>query len=176
MAKFLSDVKTLRENARKNLRKGSITDAYGADLPRVLEVLNQSLATELICVLRYQQHSFAAHGLDSEAVAAEFLQHAREEQGHAELIAARIGQLGGDPDFNPDTFSSRAHSEYKTATSLIEMIKENLIAERIAISSYTEIIAWLGDGDPTTRRMLEEILAVEEEHANDMVNLLDDKK
>jgi len=172
MAKFLSDVKTLRENARKNLRKGSITDAYGADLPRVLEVLNQALAT----VLRYQQHSFAAHGLDSESVAAEFLTHSREEQGHAELIAARIGQLGGEPDFNPDTFSSRAHSEYKTATSLTEMIKENLIAERIAISSYSEIIAWLGDGDPTTRRMLEEILAVEEEHANDMVNLLDDKK
>jgi bacterioferritin len=173
VASFLSDVKTLRENARKNLRMGSITEGYGADLPRVIDVLQQSLATELICVLRYQQHFFAAHGLDSEAVAAEFLAHSREEQDHAELIAARIGQLGGQPDFNPDTFSNRGHSEYKTASSLTEMIRENLIAERIAISSYSEIIAWLGEGDPTTRRMLEEILAVEEEHANDMVNLLD---
>jgi len=172
MAKFLSDVKTLRENARKNLRQGSITDAYGADLPRVIEVLQQSLATELICVLRYQQHSFAAHGLDSEAVAAEFLEHSREEQGHAELIAARIGQLGGDPDFNPDTFSARAHSEYKTATSLTEMIKENLIAERLAVDHYRELIRYFGDDDPSTRVMLEGILSVEEEHATDMHDLL----
>jgi bacterioferritin len=169
---FLSDVQSLRENARKNIKKGPITDAYGADLPKVIEVLNQSLATELICVLRYTQHHFAAKGLNSESVAAEFLEHAKEEQGHAEQIAARISQLGGDADFNPDTLTKRAHSEYETADTLTEMIKENLVAERIAVSSYTEIIAWLGAGDPTTRRMLEEILAVEEEHADDMANLL----
>jgi bacterioferritin len=176
MADFLTDVKTLRENARKNIKKGPVTDSYGADLPKVLDVLNQSLATEWICVLRYTQHHFAAKGLNAESVAAEFLEHAKEEQGHAELIAARISQLGGDADLNPDTFSARAHSEYETAKTLTAMIKENLVAERIAISSYTEIIAWLGDGDPTTRRMLEEILAVEEEHADDMANLLVEKE
>ncbi len=175
MEEFLTDVKTLRENARKNIKKGPVTDTYGADLPRVIEVLNQSLATEFVCVLRYTQHHYAAKGLSSEAVAAEFLAHAKEEQGHAERIAARISQLGGTPDFNPDTLAKRAHSEYETADSLTEMIKENLIAERIAISSYTEIISWLGDADPTTRRMLEEILAVEEEHADDMLNLLEGK-
>jgi bacterioferritin len=172
MADFLTDVKTLRENARKNIKKGPVTDSYGADLPKVIDVLNQSLATELICVLRYTQHHFAAKGLNSESIAAEFLEHAKEEQGHAELIATRISQLGGDADFNPDTLSTRAHSEYETAKTLTAMIKENLVAERIAISSYTEIINWIGDGDPTTRRMLEEILAVEEEHADDMANLL----
>jgi bacterioferritin len=173
MAKFLSDVKTLRANAKKNIKKGPITDAYGADLPKVIDVLNQSLATEIICVLRYQQHHFAARGLESEAIAAEFLEHAREEQGHAELLATRISQLGGEPDFNPATVTGRAHSEYKTAKSLKEMVRENLIAERIAVASYTEIIEWLGTADPTTRRMLEEILAKEEEHAEDMANLLE---
>jgi bacterioferritin len=175
MKEFLTDVKTLRENARKNMGKGPVTDAYGADAKKVIEVLNQSLATEIICVLRYQQHFFTAKGLNSESVAAEFLQHSREEQGHAEKIAARISQLGGSPDFNPDSLSERAHSQYETATDLVEMIKENLVAERIAVSSYTEIVAWLGNDDPTTRRMIEEILAVEEEHAEDMVNLLDGK-
>ncbi len=173
MEDFLTDVKTLRENARKNMRKGPVTDAYGADVKKVIEVLNQSLATEIVCVLRYQQHSFTAKGLNSESVAAEFLQHSREEQTHAEKIAARISQLGGSPDFNPDTLTKRAHSQYETAKSLVEMIKENLVAERIAVSAYTEIIAWLGNDDPTTRRMIEEILAPEEEHADDMANLLD---
>ena len=173
MKDFLTDVASLRENARKNMRKGPVTDAYSADVKKVIDVLNQSLATEIVCVLRYQQHFFTAKGLYSESVAAEFLQHSREEQAHAEQIAARISQLGGSPDFNPDSLSTRAHSQYETAKSLIEMIKENLVAERIAVSSYTEIIAWLGNDDPTTRRMIEEILAMEEEHADDMANLLD---
>ena len=172
MEEFLIDVEKLRESARKNMKKGPVTDAYGADVERVIEVLNDSLATEFICVLRYTQHHFAAKGLESESIAAEFLAHANEERAHADLLAARIAQLGGDPDFNPTTFSERAHSQYQTATSLTEMIKENLVAERIAISVYTEIIKWLGDGDPTTRRLIEEILAVEEEHADDMANLL----
>lgn len=175
MAEFLTDVKTLRENARKNIKKGPVTDTYGADLARVIEVLNQSLATEFVCVLRYTQHHYAAKGMNSESIAAEFLEHAKEEQAHAERIAARISQLGGTPDFNPDTLTKRAHSEYQTADTLKAMITENLVAERIAISSYTEIISWLGDADSTTRRMLEEILAVEEEHADDMLNLLESK-
>jgi bacterioferritin len=173
MADFLTDVKTLRKQARAQIKKGPVTAAYGADIDRVLEVLNTALATELVCVLRYRQHHFAAKGLDSEPVAAEFLVHANEEQAHADQIAERIGQLGGTPDLNPDTLSSRAHSEYRTAPGLLEMIKENLVAERIAVASYTEIINWLGHDDPTTRRMFEEILAVEEEHADDMLNFLD---
>jgi bacterioferritin len=173
MADFLTDVKTLRKQARAQIKKGPVTAAYGADLDRVLEVLNTALATELVCVLRYRQHHFAAKGLDAEPVAAEFMEHANEEQGHADQLAERISQLGGTPDLNPDTLSTRSHSEYRTATSLVEMIKENLVAERIAIASYTEIINWLDQGDPTTRRLFEEILAVEEEHADDMLNFLD---
>lgn len=173
MADFLTDVKTLRKQARAQIKKGPVTAAYGADVNRVLEVLSTALATELVCVLRYRQHHFAAKGLDAEPVAAEFLVHANEEQGHADQISERISQLGGTPDLNPDTLSARAHSEYRTATSLVEMIKENLVAERIAVASYTEIINWLGHDDPTTRRMFEEILAVEEEHADDMLNFLD---
>lgn len=172
MSDFLIDVATLRERARANISDGPITDSYGADLPRVLEVLQQALATELVCVLRYRQHHYAATGLNSEPIAAEFLAHANEEQGHADLIAARISQLGGVPDFNPETLTSRSHSEYRTAVELIEMVKENLVAERIAVASYTEIIHWLGDGDPTTRRMLEQILSVEEEHAEDLLSFL----
>lgn len=173
MKDFVTDVKLLREQARKNIDKGPITQAYGADVSRVIEVLNQALATELVCVLRYQQHHFAAQGLNAEPIAAEFLLHAREEQLHAERLAARISQLGGIPDFDPSTLKGRAHSEYRTASGLLEMVTENLVAERIAISSYTEIINWLGSADPTTRRMLEEILSVEEEHANDMADLLE---
>jgi bacterioferritin len=173
MADFLTDVKTLRKQARAQLKKGPVTAAYGADLDRVLEVLSTSLATELVCVLRYRQHHFAAKGLDAEPVAAEFLVHANEEQGHADQLAERISQLGGTPDLNPDTLTARSHSEYRTATSLVEMIKENLVAERIAIATYTEIINWIDQGDPTTRRLYEEILAVEEEHADDMLNFLD---
>jgi len=174
MKEFLTDVETLRANARENMKLGPVTDAYGADLERVLYVLNQALATELVCVLRYKRHYFTAKGMDAQSVAEEFLEHAGEEQTHADKIAARIAQLGGQPDFNPDTLTSRSHSEYDDSSELEEMIKEDLIAERIAVASYTEVIAWLGDGDPTTRRMLEEILAVEEEHAEDMLSLLSD--
>jgi bacterioferritin len=170
---FLSDVQTLREQAREQMDKGPVTAAYGADLDRVLDVLNQSLATELVCVLRYRQHHFAATGLNATPVADEFLAHANEEQQHADLLAARIVQLGGVPDLNPQTLTGRAHSQYVTARELRAMIEENLVAERIAIAAYTEIIGWLGDGDPTTRRVYEEILATEEEHAEDMLSLLE---
>jgi bacterioferritin len=173
MKEFLTDVATLRENARKNIAKGPVTDAYGADLERVLYVLNQALATELVCVLRYKRHYFTAKGINAQSAADEFLQHSGEEQTHADMIAARITQLGGQPDFDPNTLTKRSHSEYDDSSALGEMIKEDLVAERVAIASYTEVISWLGDGDPTTRRMLEEILAVEEEHAEDMLDLLD---
>ncbi|MCU1362923.1 MAG: bacterioferritin [Acidimicrobiaceae bacterium] len=169
---FLTDVKTLRERARKNMDKGPVTDAYGADLKRVIEVLNQALATELVCVLRYKRHYYTADGLNAASAADEFLEHAAEEADHSDRIAARIQQLGGKPDFNPETLTSRSHAEYDSSEELEAMIREDLVAERIAISSYTEIINWLGDGDPTSRRMLEEILAVEEEHAEDMLDLL----
>jgi bacterioferritin len=173
MKEFLTDVETLRKNARENMDRGPVTDAYGADLDRVLYVLNQALATELVCVLRYKRHYFTAQGLNAQAAAAEFHEHAGEEEGHADMIASRITQLGGEPDFNPDSLTKRSHSEYNSSKELEAMIREDLIAERVAVAAYTEIIAWLGDGDPTTRRMLEEILAVEEEHAEDMLNLLD---
>jgi bacterioferritin len=169
---FLSDVETLRRNARQHLDKGPITDAYGADLERVISVLNEVLATELVCVLRYKRHYYTAKGINSGPVAQEFLQHATEEQGHADLAAARIVQLQGEPDFNPATLVERSHAEYATGTDLVSMIKEDLVAERVAIASYQEIIRWLGDTDTTTRRMIETILAVEEEHADDLINLL----
>jgi bacterioferritin len=173
MADFLTDVKTLREQAKAEIEKGPVTQAYKADRDRVIEVLQASLATEIVCVLRYRQHHFAATGLDAEPVAAEFLVHSQEEQGHADQLATRISQLGGTPDLNPDTLTNRSHAEYQTADSLEQMIRENLIAERIAIASYTEIVNWLGDGDVTTRRLFEEILAVEEEHANDLLGFLE---
>jgi bacterioferritin len=169
---FLSDVTTLRARARKELDKGPVTAAYGADLKRVIEVLNTSLATELVCVLRYKAHYFGAKGLNAEPVAAEFLEHAGEEQVHADRLAERINQLGGTPDMDPDTLMARSQTEYNTPDDLIEMIKEDLIAERIVIQAYTEAIAWLGHHDPTTRRIFEEILAEEEEHADDMLTLL----
>ncbi|HVB51154.1 MAG TPA: ferritin-like domain-containing protein [Acidimicrobiales bacterium] len=173
MKEFLTDVETLRKHARENMDRGPVTDAYGADLDRVLFVLNQALATELVCVLRYKRHYFTAQGLNAQAAAAEFMEHAGEEEGHADMIAARITQLGGEPDFNPDSLTGRSHSEYDSSAELEKMIREDLVAERVAVAAYTEIIAWLGDGDPTTRRMLEEILAMEEEHAEDMLNLLE---
>lgn len=172
MADFLTDVQTLRERARQHIDKGPVTAAYGADVDRVIQVCQEALATEIVCVLRYKQNYYAATGLNAEPVAAEFLEHAGEEQQHADQIAARIDQLGGAPDFNPDTLTARSHAEYTTATELAELIKENLVAERIAIESYTEIINWLGGGDPTTRRMFEEILATEEEHAEDLLGFL----
>jgi bacterioferritin len=172
VADFLSDIETLRARAREEIDKGPVTAAYGADVGRVLTILNAALATELVCVLRYKNHHYAATGLNAEPVAAEFAQHATEESEHADRIAARISQLGGVPDFDPQTLTSRSHSEYRTADDLIEMIKEDLVAERVAIATYTEIINWLGGGDPTTRRMMESILEVEEEHADDLVGFL----
>lgn len=176
MEEFLTDVKTLRERARTNMKKGPVTDAYGADLKRVIFVLNQALATELVCVLRYKRHYFTAEGLNAQAAAEEFLEHAGEEADHADMIAARITQLGGDSDFSPESLTGRSQTEYDSSKELEKMIEEDLVAERVAIASYTEIITWLGDGDPTTRRMLEKILAVEEEHAEDMLDLLDGLK
>jgi bacterioferritin len=174
MAEFLTDVKTLRERARHQIEKGPVTDAYGADIDRVILVCNEALATELVCVLRYKRHFFTAQGLGSTQVAAEFAQHAAEEQAHADSIAGRITQLGGAPDFNPETLVSRSHAEYDASPGLLEMVREDLIAERIAIASYTEIIGWLGNDDPTTRRMFETILAMEEEHADDLLTFLQD--
>ena len=174
MAEFLTDVTTLRDRARREIENGPITEAYGADRARVIEVLNQVLATELVCTLRYRRHYYMAKGLNSGPIAAEFLQHANEEQGHADVVAERITQLQGEPDFDPATLTSRSHAEYKEGTGLVDMIREDLVAERIAIASYQEITRWLGDGDPTTRRVIEDILAVEEEHADDLLTFLED--
>ena len=169
---FLTDVKTLRKRARQHIERGAVTDGYTADRETVLKLLNEALATEIICVLRYRRHYFMASGLEAQSVAAEFLQHANEEQGHADQIAARIVQLGGEPNFSPDGLSTRSHAEYVEGTDLIDMIKEDLVAERIAIDSYREMVTYCGNEDPTTRRMLEGILAVEEEHAEDLVSML----
>jgi bacterioferritin len=169
---FLSDIRELRRRARKRIHDGAVTDGYRADRKKVIEVLNQALATELVCVLRYKRHYFMATGIHANAVAAEFLEHANEEQGHADRIAERITQLDGEPDFNPEGLATRSHSEYKEGKSLIDMIKEDLVAERIAIESYGEIVRFLGDRDITSRRMMEELLAVEEQHADDLKNLL----
>jgi bacterioferritin len=169
---FLSDIATLRERARKHIEDGAVTQNYDADRQTVLKLLNEALATELVCVLRYRRHHFMAKGIHAESVSAEFKVHADEEQAHADRIAARIVQLGGEPDFSPDSLSARSHSQYVEASSLLEMIKENLVAERIAIESYREMVQYLGDRDPTTRRMLEEILAVEEEHADELADML----
>ena len=170
---FLTDVKTLRERARQHIEHGAVTEGYQANRDVVLKLLNEAVATEIVCVLRYRRHYFMVSGINGQGVGAEFLQHANEEQGHADQIAARIVQLGGAPNFSPDGMLSRSHSEYVEGESLIDMIRENLVAERIAIDSYREMIQYLGNDDPTSRRMLEGILAVEEEHAEDMATLLD---
>jgi bacterioferritin len=169
---FLTDVETIRRRARAEIDRGPITEAYTADRPRVISVLNEVLATELVCVLRYKRHYYMASGLNSRAAADEFLQHANEEQGHADQVAARIVQLLGEPDFNPDGLADRSHAEYVAGDTLVDMIKEDLVAERVAIASYQEIVRWLGNDDPTTRVLIESILAVEEEHADDLLNLL----
>jgi bacterioferritin len=174
MSDFLTDVETLRKRAREHIDKGPITDAYGADRERVIQVLNEVVATEIVCYLRYKRHYFTAKGLNASNAEAEFLQHATDELGHADLAAARITQLQGEPDFNPDILSKRSHAEYNDASELKEMVREDLIAERVAIASYQEVVRWLGNDDPTTRNMIEGILAVEEEHAEDMLNLLDE--
>jgi bacterioferritin len=169
---FLTDVKTLRERARKHIENGAVTEGYKADREQVCKILNEALATEIVCVLRYKRHYYMATGIHAEAVKAEFLQHANEEQGHADQIAERITQLQGAPNLNPEGMLTRSHSEYVEGGSLVDMIKENLVAERIAIDSYAEMIRYIGDNDTTTKRMLEGILAMEEEHADDMANLL----
>ena len=169
----MTDVATLRANARRQIEEGAVTLGYAGNREHVLKMLNESLATEIVCMLRYKRHYFMATGVHAEAVAAEFLEHAGQEQEHADQIAARIVQLGGEPDFSPDTLTKRSHAEYVPGNSLIDMIKEDLVAERIAIDSYKEMIDVIGNTDTTTRRMLESILAVEEEHADDLEGLLD---
>ena len=176
MAEFLSDVEALRKRARENIDQGPITDAYGADRKRVIEVLNGVLATELVCVLRYKRHFYTAQGINAGPVAEEFRQHADEEQGHADKVAERIVQLGGDPDFSPEGLASRSHSQYDSSHDLLAMVREDLVAERVAVASYQEIIRWLANDDPTSRRLMEEILAVEEEHAEDLLSILQDIK
>jgi bacterioferritin len=171
---FLTDVKTLRERARQHIEEGAVTQSYGADRDTVVKVLNDALATEIVCVLRYKRHYFTAQGIHSESVKAEFLEHANEEQAHADQISERIVQLGGAPDLNPAGLATRSHAQYVEGTSLVDMIKEDLVAERIAIDSYREIAQWLDRKDPTTRRIMEEILAKEEEHAEDLSSLLED--
>jgi bacterioferritin len=171
---FLTDIQTLRKRAREHMEQGAITPGYGADRDTVVKLLNEALATELVCVLRYKRHFFMASGINAQSVAAEFLEHANEEQAHADEIAQRIVQLGGEPDFSPEGLATRSHAEYVEGEHLIDMIRENLVAERIAIDSYREMITYLGSKDSTTRRMLEGILAMEEQHADDLVGLLEE--
>ena len=170
---FLTDVQELRRRAREHVEKGAVTAGYKVDLNTAIKLLNEALATEIVCTLRYRRHYYMADGIHSKAVAEEFMEHAVEEQEHADTIAGRIRQLGGAPDFNPEGLLMRSHAQYAEGTTLLDMIKEDLIAERIAIESYSEMIRFFGDGDPTSRRMLEKILAVEEEHADDMSSLLE---
>lgn len=169
---FLTDIKTIRERARTHIENGAVTESYKADRKKVLQLLNESLATEIVCVLRYKYHYFMATGINASQVAAEFLEHAGQEQGHADQIAARIVQLGGKPNLSPEGLLGRSHAEYVEGENLKEMITEDLVAERIAIESYTEVIRYIGDDDPTTCQMLREILAMEEEHANDLADFL----
>jgi bacterioferritin len=171
---FLTDVKTLRLRASQAIEKGAVTASYEGDAEQAIEILQSVLATEIVCVLRYTMHSIAAQGINSEPVSAEFAEHAREEQEHMMLVAKRIDQLGGTPDFNPQTLTARSAAEYGKGDELdlVEMIKENLIAERIAVEHYRELIRYFAEKDPTTRTMLEQILTTEEEHATDMHDLL----
>ncbi|MHB9425017.1 ferritin-like domain-containing protein [Pseudomonas amygdali] len=169
----LSDVNTLRQRARQNVENGAMTEGYSADRETVLRLLNESLATELVCVLRYKRHYYMASGLKASVAAAEFLEHAEQEAQHADKLAERIVQLGGEPEFNPDLLSKNSHAQYVAGNTLKEMVYEDLVAERIAVDSYREIIQYIGDSDPTTRRIFEEILAQEEEHADDMSDILE---
>lgn len=170
---FLTDIKTLRERARKHIENGAVTEGYTGDRETAVKILNEALATEIVCVLRYKRHYFMASGINAESVAAEFLQHANEEQGHADSIAQRIVQLKGEPNLNPEGLLTRSHAEYVEGDTLVDMIKEDLVAERIAIDSYREMIVYFGNDDPTSRRLMESILAVEEEHADDLVSMLE---
>ncbi|HEY3074149.1 MAG TPA: ferritin-like domain-containing protein [Burkholderiales bacterium] len=173
-ASYLTDVQALRTRARQHLDEGAVTSGYRADRETVLKLLNHSLATEIVCVLRYRRHHFMAKGIQSQGVAAEFLAHSNEEQGHADQLAERIVQLGGEPDFSPQGLAGRSHAEYVAGVTLVDMIREDLVAERIAIDSYRGFIQYLADKDPTTRRLLESILAVEESHADELADLLQD--
>ena len=170
---FLADIQEIRRRAREHMEKGAVTESYKADLQTALRLLNEALATELVCVLRYKRHQFMARGLNAQSVAQEFAEHAAEEQSHADRIAERITQLDGEPNFNPEGLATRSHSEYVEGATLVDMIREDLVAERIAIESYGEIVRWFGDRDPTSRRLMEEILAKEEEHAEDMKTLIE---
>ena len=170
---FLTDIKTLRKRARQHIEQGAVTPGYKGNRETVVKLLNEALATEIVCVLRYKRHYYMASGLMADAIKAEFLEHANEEQAHADRIAERIVQLGGAPDFNPDVLSKRAHAEYVEGTDLRDMVKEDLVAERIAIDSYRQIIDYIGDQDTTTKRLMESILAQEEEHADELADLLD---
>ncbi|HTM47685.1 MAG TPA: ferritin-like domain-containing protein [Bryobacteraceae bacterium] len=170
---FLSDIQEIRRRARKHIEKGAVTESYKPDLETSLRVLNEALATEIVCVLRYKRHHYMASGIHAQAVAQEFLEHANEEQGHADKISERIVQLNGAPNLNPEGLLMRSHSEYVEGQTLLDMIKEDLVAERIAIESYSEIIRYFGEKDPTSRRLMEEILAKEEEHAEDMRTLIE---
>jgi bacterioferritin len=173
---LLSDIQTLRKRARQHIEEGAVTPGYAADRETVLKLLNEALATEIVCVLRYKRHYFMADGIHAEPVAAEFLEHATQEMEHADRIAGRIIQLRGEPNFSPDGLSTRSHAEYTEGESLKDMIKEDLVAERVAIESYREMVAYIAEKDPTTRRILEDILASEEEHADDLVSLLEGLK
>ena len=170
----LTDVATLRSRARQNVENGAVTEGYDADREEIIRLLNESLATELVCVLRYKRHYFMANGLKAHVAADEFLEHATQEAQHADRLAERIVQLGGEPEFNPDLLSKNSHAQYVAGNSLKEMVYEDLVAERIAIDSYREIIQYIGEQDPTTRRIFEDILAQEEEHADDMADILKD--
>ncbi|EKF74440.1 bacterioferritin [Alcanivorax hongdengensis A-11-3] len=170
---FLTDIKTLRERARRHIEQGAVTEGYKADRETVIRLLNEALATEIVCTLRYKRHYYMAEGLSASVAAQEFLEHAQQEQQHADWLAERIVQLGGAPNFSPEGLSTRSHAEYVEGEDLKDMVKENLIAERIAIDSYREIATFLGDKDPTTRRIMEDILAQEEEHADDMAAILE---
>jgi len=169
---FLTDIETIRQRARQHIQDGPVTSSYAADRETVIKLLNEALATEIVCVLRYKRHYFTASGIHSQSAAAEFREHANEEQQHADRIAARIVQLRGSPNFSPNGLTMRSHAEYVEGETLLEMLREDIIAERIAIDSYREMIAYLGNNDPTTRRLMEEILANEEEHADELLNLV----
>lgn len=169
---FAPNQDLIRTHARKRVEDGAVTEGYRADRLQVIEVLNQVLATEIVCSLRYRHHYYMAHGIDAEAVVNEFLEHAAQELNHADMVARRIVQLGGAPDMNPETLAARSHSEYVASASLQEMIRENLIAERVAIETYSSLVRWLGNDDPTTRHMIEQILAEEEEHAEELARVI----
>jgi bacterioferritin len=169
----LTDVQTLRERARQHVENGAVTEGYDADRETILRLLNESLATEWVCVLRYKRHYYMAKGVKAQVAAAEFLEHAKQEAEHADMLAERIVQLGGEPELNPDLLTKNSHAQYVAGNTLKEMVTEDLIAERIAIDSYREIIQYIGEKDPTTRRIFEDILAQEEEHADDMADILE---